>query len=262
MKQQELKVLEGLGLSSTRARVYLALCHHGISNIKTISDIAGIARQDLYRITSDLMELGLIETVISRPISYKATPIEEGVSLLLRRRQKELSTLESKTRNLLQNFSSNNKKAEQEKSISAQFLLIPSSEMLISKLNGAINKTQSSIDVSTSWKRFKFACYQLCEALEKAWQRDVKGRAIIEKLEESNVDSVETYWKSPYARIKYVQSPPKIVMAIYDKREVFIFVQSEANLMQSPALWSNNTSVVTMANNCFELLWITALEKP
>lgn len=262
MKEEELEVLEGLGLASTRARVYLALCRSGISDVETISDITGIARQDIYRIASDLIELGLIETVISRPISYRATPIEDGTSLLLRQRQEELSTLELKTKDLLQNFTPNNKKVEREKTISAQFFLVPSKEALISRLNGAIEKTQTSIDVSTSWKRFKFACYRLADNLEKAWQRDVKGRVIIEKPEEPILDFVKICWKSPNARIKYVQSPPKTVMAIYDKREVFIYVEPTADLTESPALWSNNPSVVTMAADCFEIQWMTALEKP
>jgi len=51
-------------------------------------------------------------------------------------------------------------------------------------------------------------------------------------------------------------------MAIYDKKEVFIYVEPTADLTESPALWSNNSSLVAMADGCFETLWNTALELP
>jgi sugar-specific transcriptional regulator TrmB len=258
MDKKEIEVLRGLGLASTRARVYLALCHQGISDAKAISDITGIARQDIYRITSDLMNMGLVEKVISQPISFRAIPIEEGVSFLLGQRQKALSTLESKTKSLVENFTSNNKK--QEERLLSQFVFVPSQEALIYRLKNAIENTETSIDVSTSWKRFKFACYRLAEELEKAWFRKVNGRAIVDATEEADLDILKSYWKSPYAKIRFVKSPPKTVMAIYDKKEVFIYMEPTANFTASPALWSNNPSVVAMAGDCFENLWNTAME--
>lgn len=260
MEKEEIEVLKGLGLASTRARVYLALCHFGISDIKSISDITGIARQDIYRITSDLIQLGLVEKVVSHPTGFRAIPIEVGVHFLLEKRQKELSTLESQTKSLLENFTSNNKKLDIEKKWCAQFVLVPSKEALIYRLKKAIGNTQTSIDVSTSWKRFKFACYRLSEELEKAWSREVNGRAIIDATKEADLDILKSYWKSPIAKIRFVQSPPKTVMAIYDQREVFIYIEPAADFTGSPALWSNNPSVVAMAGDFFENLWNTATE--
>ena len=256
MDKEEIEVLKGLGLASTKARVYLALCHQGVSDIKTISDITGISRQDIYRLTSDLIKLGLVEKVVSHPSRFRATPIEVGVSFLLTQRQKELSILESKTKSLIENFISNNKK--EEKSLLSQFVFVPSQEALIYRLKKAIENTQTSIDVSTSWKRFKFACYRLAEELEKAWSREVNGRAIIEATKEADLDILKSYWKSPYAKIRFVQSPSKPVMAIYDKEEVFIYMEPTADFTASPALWSNNPSVVVMAGDFFENLWIKA----
>jgi len=260
LNKEEIEVLKGLGLTSTKARVYLALCHQGISDIKTISDMTGISRQDIYRLTSNLLKLGLVEKVVSHPISFRAIPIEEGVSFLLGRRQKELFTLESKTKSLVENFKSNNKKREIEELTLAQCVLIPSKEALVYRLRNAIGNTQSSIDVSTSWNRFKFACYRLAEELEKAWSREVNGRVIVDATKELDLDILKTYWKSPYTTVKFVQSPPKTVMAIYDKKEVFIYMEPTADFTGSPALWSNNPSLVAMAGDCFENLWNTAME--
>lgn len=239
--------------------MYLALCHYGKSNIQTISKITGIARQDIYRLAADLVECGLIEAIISNPITYKAIPIEEGVSFLLRQKQEELATLELKTKSLLEDFKPRQDNNRKEKGLE-YFVLIPSKKALIYELKKSINNTHASIDVSTSWKRFNYACYYLSEELVKAWGRDVKGRVIIEKTKETSSDFVKT-WKTPYAKIEYLASIPRTVMAIYDKKEVYIYTEPKANLTDSPALWSNNPGVLNMSNNYFETLWNTGQEK-
>lgn len=50
-------------------------------------------------------------------------------------------------------------------------------------------------------------------------------------------------------------------MAIYDKREVFIFEENDADLTESPALWSNNSGLISLANNHFNVLWKCARDK-
>lgn len=260
MKKEEIEVLKDLGLASTRARVYLALCHSGILDVKTVSNITGISRQDIYRIISDLIKLELVEKVVSHPISFRAIPIEEGVSFLLKQRQKELSTIESKTESLLEKFTPNNKRLDIDELTPAPCVLIPSNKAIIRRLREAIGNTQTSIDVYTSWKRFKFACYRLAEDLKKAWSRGVKGRVIIERHEEPILDYMKNCWRNPNAMIRYLQSPPKTVIAIYDKKEVFIYMEPTADFTASPALWSNNPSVVAMAESYFEMLWIKAME--
>ena len=37
--------------------------------------------------------------------------------------------------------------------------------------------------------------------------------------------------------------------------EVFIFIKPDSDLTESPALWSNNSSITNLAKNYFETLW-------
>ena len=122
---EEIKVLEGLGLTSCQSRVYLALCHFGVLDAKTVSKYSGVPRQDVYRVTADLEGLGLIEKVISSPTSFNAIPVDKGSSILLRRRKEETGMLESKTRVLFENFKTNNKEMHVTK---PEFVFVPGKE--------------------------------------------------------------------------------------------------------------------------------------
>jgi hypothetical protein len=55
---------------------------------------------------------------------------------------------------------------------------------------------------------------------------------------------------------------PKTVMVKYDNKETFIFTKPNAELKNSPALWSNDPSIISMAEDYFDILWITAMEEP
>jgi len=262
MELQDVNIqsLINLGLNSSAARVYIALYEIGTVKATTIAKVSKVSRPDVYRALSKLNELGLVEKIIAHPLRFRSTPIETGVAILLERKAKKYNELKSKSASLIHSL--NKKNIHKDSHLESQFVLIPSREALIKRLTRTIENTQTSIDVSTSWKRFKFACYRLAEPLEKAWLRGVKGRVVIEETEEPVLEFVKTCWKSPYAKIKYAHSRPRTVMAIYDKKEVFIYVKPTADLTESPALWSNNPSLVAMAEDCFETLWNIKLELP
>jgi len=262
MKLQDVNVQTfiDLGLNSSEARVYSTLYETGTAKATTIAKASRVPRPDVYRTLSKLNELGLVEKIISHPLRFRSIPIETGIAILLERKAKKYNELKSKSASLIHSL--NKKNMHKDFYHESQFVLIPPKDVLIKRLTKTIEKTQTCIDVSTSWKRFKFACYRLAEPLEKAWCSRVKGRVVIDKTEEPVLEFAKTSWKSPYAKIKYVHSPPRTVMAIYDKKEVFIYIKPTADLTESPALWSNNPSLVAMAEDCFEILWNTALELP
>jgi len=64
------------------------------------------------------------------------------------------------------------------------------------------------------------------------------------------------------ADVRYISKVPRTVMVMYDKKEVFIFVKPNADLKESPALWSNDPSLLAMVKDYFEILWKTAMQIP
>ncbi len=253
-KLESIQTLIDLGLHSSEAKVYLTLDKIGLERAGVIAEIAQVSRPDVYRALSNLHELGLVEKIVGNPMMFKSISIKQGVSILLKQKTQEHSELKARSSDLIKTYDDriNHNNPNFEKS---KLVLVPSKQALIKRLKESIDYTQKSIDVFTSYKRLKFSCHCLFDELEQAWKRGVKGRAIIEYDCEPMFDFQKTCWRKPYAQIKYIDSFPKTVMAIYDSKEVFIFLENEADLTESSALWTDNSSLVSLAQYGFNSCW-------
>ena len=242
-----------MGLTKVQSKVFTALVSGGDLNAKEISRISKVSRPDVYRSLSKLQELGLIEKEITKPFQFRTIPSEIALNILINRRDNKTHELKMKTqvlRNKFNNILKNSGLYEE-----PFFTLLPSKESLIVKLKKAIQNTKKSIDVLTSSKRFNYACYCFSEQLKEAWSKQIKGRAIIEKTEKRQTETVLKIWEQPWADIHYISVTPSTVMSIYDRKEVFLFTVPSAELKDSPALWSNCPSLINLANKYFEELW-------
>ena len=83
LKNEDIEALVCLGLSTLQARVYLALTNLGRANTKSLAKNSNVARQDIYRITAELQELGIIEKIIAIPNEYRVTSLQDGIKILL-----------------------------------------------------------------------------------------------------------------------------------------------------------------------------------
>jgi hypothetical protein len=52
------------------------------------------------------------------------------------------------------------------------------------------------------------------------------------------------------------------VVEIYDEKEVSLVADPKTDLLDSPALWSKNSSFIALAQSYFDNLWITAMKNP
>jgi len=249
-----------LGLTSSQTKVYLTLLVQGTSTAKSISMHADLPREEIYQILPKLHSLGLVEKLIERPYRFKPTPINEAVNDFLLKRKNRTKELEKRAKQVLENHSitSCTKKIIEK----PRFVFVPSKQALIRRLEKAIKKTRSDIQVLTSYKRLTFACHHLKDVLLNAWDRGVKGKAIINIPEENHLELIKICWKPESATLRFIPSPPKTVMAMYDKKQVFIFTNPNADLKESPALWSNYPSILNLAEDYFKIAWTTALANP
>jgi len=89
-----LGVLRSLGLTVLQAKIYLALARSGVADVKTISSVSGVARQDVFRVMSGLQELGLVENSASSQDVYNAVPLRKGLFVLLQQKVEENAVLQ------------------------------------------------------------------------------------------------------------------------------------------------------------------------
>ncbi|MCX8154156.1 MAG: hypothetical protein N3E52_06965 [Candidatus Bathyarchaeota archaeon] len=258
----ELQVLIELGLTLKQAKVYLALVESGPLKVAEIAKFSKVARPDVYRVISALRQLGLIEEVCKKPVEYKATPLNEALTFLLQIRTEQYKKISASAQMLL-NMELPIKHNEKERLESPQFILIPHGKQVIEKIRTALGKARSSVDLVLSWKRFSHGITNVfAENVESAWAKNVKFRFIIEKpLKNKTADQLIQYCLGkPFCQIRFLPYYPRTIFGVYDKKEVFIIVFPEMDLPSSPALWSNNRSLVAMAADHFEMLWPKAME--
>jgi len=256
VSEDDLQLFVDLGLTLLQAKIYISLVGTGKADVKTISRITRVSRPDIYRTIKNLQEIGLIEEQISKPVAFKAVSIKSAINFLLKRKKTKQNDLQKRGKLFIEKFNFDEVESFSEE---AKIILVPSQDALFSKLRKSIDETKESIDVTTSFNRINKACQILSGNLERAWNRKIKGRVILELTPEEQMLNIKKCWKSPAAEIKFIPSIPETVMAIYDSKEVYIFTKPAENFLDSPALWTNNPGIVKMTKNYFDILWLSAM---
>jgi sugar-specific transcriptional regulator TrmB len=258
----EQQVLINLGLTLKQARVYLALAESGPSRIMEISKKSKVARPDVYLALEKLQQLGLAEKIIKNPPDYRAISLKEGLSLLLETKANQYEKLKADTE-ALRNVIETKKPKDAIQTENVQFVLVPEGKGVIDRIAKAIEKTQLSMDLVLSWKRFSRGISDtFAEKIENAWTRNVKTRFIVERPLRSTTSEqlIQYCLEKPSCQLRFTQDHTKAVFGVYDKKEVFIITISKTDLPSSPALWSNNDAMVCLASDHFEMLWREASE--
>ncbi|MGD6850653.1 MAG: TrmB family transcriptional regulator [Candidatus Bathyarchaeia archaeon] len=255
-----IQLLTGLGLTTRQAKVYLSLTQCGAPSVKEISKASNIPREDLYRILQVLQNLGLVEKRITSPVSYEAIPLSEALSFLYERKINQTMELQYEAKKFFEKYMQNFQ--PKRTSEDAQFVLIPEKEAVIARRKKSIDSANNTIDIINSWRRFAFSLQVYAKEADNAMDRGVKIRVITQKPKEPNLLSkaTEGLRKKPILEIRYAQTPPSALIDIFDDKEVFFLVNEEADLGKSPALWSNNRGLMTVARSYFDMLWFSLVE--
>jgi sugar-specific transcriptional regulator TrmB len=258
--ERVIPTLENLGLTGVQAKVYFALSKIEALTISEISEISKIHRTDLYEILPNLEKKGLVEREISQPMRYRAVPIKEGLDVLLRKKSRKYSELQNQVANLKKALKEPQKRKSKTNQKS-KFILI-SKNRIIECIEKSIDKTKESIDLILSQPRFSKGIVLFAEKIDKSCSRGVRWRFITEKphLERPFLDQIEELRKKPHCQVRFLTSVPHTILGIYDRKEVFIFKNPTESINMSPALWSDNPSLISIVTDYFDLFWLTALE--
>lgn len=247
---EHIQTLMDLGLTLLQAKTYLALATLGKAEVKTISKASNVARQDIYRIMPTLQKLGLAEQIIAKPTMYRATPIKEGLSILLQNRQKETAELQQKTRKLLNNFQRNNIITTLQED--SQFILISARTKFAKRLENSTHIAQANIDFIGPWKSFKALLFYGFQDLKRAIERSVKIRIITEKPEDKeSIPKATQALENRFFEVRYISAPAPIAMMIFDKKEFNLSISDR----EWPSLWSNNPNIIKLATSYFDDMW-------
>jgi sugar-specific transcriptional regulator TrmB len=258
--QDEVQTLTCLGLTSNEARVYLSLLRLGISTAKAISKNSGVARPEIYQIMAKLEKLGLVERIISAPCKFRAISMQHAFSVLIERRIKVTSELQATTRKILKKFKNNNARTAL-KEDETQFILMPE-KVVTRREKKSLENVQRSFDAVTSWENPHSVIFIDMEEIAEALQRGVEIRIIIdEPIKEKLVsDIIKPVKKYPAFKIRNILSPPAALISVYDKKEAWVCTCTTPELTECPTLRINNPCMLSILQDYFEILWMTAVE--
>ncbi|MCW4047011.1 MAG: hypothetical protein NWE99_05560 [Candidatus Bathyarchaeota archaeon] len=176
MLQEEAQILIELGLTPLQAKVYVALINLENPTANATAKLSKVARQEVYRITNELVEMGIVSRILTTPTKFQPLPLSETVSFLLKRRMKKTSELQAKAREIM-------KKAT-ERRLNKQKIYyireIPEKGPWFENIHRQF-KAVKTVDLLTTSQRF-FSMMNYDEKMyQKALKRGIKIRIIIDK---------------------------------------------------------------------------------
>jgi sugar-specific transcriptional regulator TrmB len=260
-QKEDIQVLVELGLTALQSRAYLALSSLGTATMKSVSKTSNIARQDVYRIMPRLQQLGLAEKVITTPSMYRATPLKDGVNVLLRRKSEECNTLQRKTEEMITTFQIAPFKVPFQMDDS-KFLIISEKKLLYKILDEKNHTVQKSIRTAGTWESTRGALFDFeLENFRKALKNGVRIRWITEDHEQDNstLKTLQNLVKNPLFEIRYFAPPIPLQTAIYDDKEVVMCLAMLPST-DVTSIWSDNPMFVKVALNYWEEVWNASLK--
>jgi len=177
---KEVQTLMEFGLTRSQAKVYLTLVRLGEdSKALTIFRFSNVARQDVYRILTELEQLGLVVKVIAQPMKFKAITLKTATSILLKRKKRIFSELESKAKELVENT---NKKTANvvTRRVGDRFVLIRDFDAILHRAEDSIANSKQEIDHITPYRELASWLTYLSDPFSNALNRGVEIRWITE----------------------------------------------------------------------------------
>jgi sugar-specific transcriptional regulator TrmB len=255
VQEKAAETLTGLGLTSLQAKVYLALIKEGKSTIKKIAKTSKIARQDLYRISTQLLNLGLVEKLVDTPTKYEAIPVKDVINMLVERRREETAHLMKDSNEFLRFYEENKEISPKEEE--TQFVIINDLQARLKKAKKLISNSEKSINIVTKWAFFLTYTLETIEEHITAMNNGAKIKIVTQ--EPDNIGSlpknIQKLMKHLNFEMRHISSLPSSIVAIFDRKEVNILLATDKSPIETPLLMTNNTVLVELAQNYFETVW-------
>ena len=249
-------VLVSLGLTGRQARVYLALLKAGDARAQVVAGLAVVHRQEVYRLLEGLAQLGLVQQNVSVPTSYGATPLAEGIKLLLEHKASELTVMSEKAAWLTRILDKTKRFAPVAVAPKPCFGVVCEADRG-KKYLSAIQETQHTIEAVTSWVRFKKLCFLFETQFTDVLKRGVTVHIVTEKPPNHHFPKwVRTaLLKDSGFELKILQGPPAAVITIFDQTSAAIAFNPNTSLTKGPDLWTTNPALTTPCQAYFNTTW-------
>ena len=251
--------LTQLGLTKTQTKIYLTLLKIGGATAKTLSTKANAPRAIVYRTLDELQEIGVVEKEIAAPLKFKAVPLRFGLQVLMLRRLQQQKDLQEKAKEFLYSFKDYEEESLKEDDF--KFIVIQSKERIIQRMTLQHENVQSRVEIISTWHRLLQILDCCFEYYERALERGVTYRVILEKPKEifelsKNLRELMTFSNF---KLRFSRKAVKTNMGIFDRKEATFNFYPSKSLKESPIIWTNHPSLLSMCKDHFNNVWKSAV---
>jgi sugar-specific transcriptional regulator TrmB len=259
-QEEDIEDLAAIGLTRAQAKVYLALVSLRKANARTVWKNSGVARQEIYRLLTELQEKSLVEKIVAAPTEFRAVPMQDALATLLKRKVNECEEIEKKTRELLDRFRANHQENMTDEE--GEFTLITTKDANVCRINEAAINVKKSVDIIDSWDSFNYAIVVYVEQIIKSAKRNVKFRFITDKPKDGETvpKFFQTWKKNGWAELRYIPTRPSASIRIEDGKQVTLCITAAEHTLEAPSLFSDNPCLVAVLQEYFDLKWSKATE--
>jgi sugar-specific transcriptional regulator TrmB len=248
------QILIGLGLSERQVRIYLALLRVGVARARVVSGVAGVVRQEVYRLLLELQQLGLVRKNLTVPVSYCAVPFPEAVKMLFAARAGELTLISQKAKHVTEKYS------QKPLAKAAPELQMPCFGEVCEgeggkKYGTALETAEGCVELVCGWGRFRQLCFYFEAELKAALGRGVRVRVVVEKPPKHSLPKWICTLNNPVFELKTLPTAPAAAIAIFDGAEVAVAFDGAVRLTSGPDLWSRHVGLVAVCRGYFDRLW-------
>jgi len=255
-ESDENKILSELGLTINQTKVYLALLRLGsASKAISIFKVSGVARQDIYRVLSELQQSGIVEKIIAKPTRYRAVEPKKATTILIEKKKENFQELNRKAEEFAskayEKYSPTPNYHEKD-----QIVLITEKQSIIRKIQESIERTQNTVDSLTPNRELLPWLTSVEESIKIAKDKGVKIRWITKKNNNDKDTTKLLGYNDEQTKTKMedIMPPPRAQFFIFDGKEIILSFEESA-FAETPVLWTNSPSVIMLARSYFEIYW-------
>jgi sugar-specific transcriptional regulator TrmB len=251
----DMALLCQLGVSKAQADVYLLLLKIGRVDVKTLANNSDVARSAIYRTLGELQKMGLVEKELSLPNKFKATRIEHGLQILMIQKTKEFEQFKAKTAKFLRKAQMFQEDAREDEEY--KFIVIEGKERIIQRMRLQHDSVQREVNILTTPNRWIQILEFCLENYERSLKRKVNYRVVLEKPEWQFdfPGEVQSLLEKPNFELRFSHGFLTSNAATFDGKEATLSLLPSKASMDSPIIWTNHSSFLSMCNDHFEKVW-------
>jgi len=247
LSEKAAAAIEGLGLTKTEIRVYIALLESGTMTASEVSRAARVPYSKVYQGLESLHKKGWVDRQRSRPILYTAKPPESALEEL--RSQHEAERREREKLALAELLSIREKKGEQER---PDIWILRGTSEILSRVKSTVVNSRNELLIALPVGIAPYAD-QVSSLLAAVKERGVKI-SILTSLDLPD-ESRSAFSASAEVRTRRMMFGGGVIA---DSKDVVLLLGGggRAENANSPlAIWADHPGLASFARDYFQFLW-------